>query len=81
VKSQARLSFYLTLKYLQRGRKWTLVLIFILMSVAFVNLIFVSSLFTGIIDGANKQIVDTMTGNIYMTPSDGQDFINNKTMF
>lgn len=81
MKSQARLSFYLTLKYLQRGRKWTLVLIFILMSVAFVNLIFVSSLFTGIIDGANKQIVDTMTGNIYMTPSDGQDFINNKTMF
>ena len=78
MKSQARLSFYLTLKYLQRGRKWTLVLIFILMSVAFVNLIFISSLFTGIIDGANKQIVDTMTGNIYMTPSDGQDFINNK---
>jgi len=78
MKSQLRLPFYLAWQYIRRGRKFTLVLTLFMMSVAFVNLIFVSSLFTGIIDGSNKQIIDTMTGNIYITPVDGQDYINNR---
>jgi len=78
MKSQLRLPFYLTIKYLQRGRKWTLFLTLFLMSVAFVNLIFISSLFNGIIEGTNSQIINTMTGNIYMTPAEGSEFIENK---
>lgn len=77
MKGQARLSFYLTMKYLQRGRKWTLFLILFLMSVAFVNLIFMSSLFTGIIEGTNNQIINTMTGNLYVAPKTGDEFIDN----
>jgi len=49
-----------------------------MMSVAFINLIFVSSLFAGIIDGTNKQIINTMTGDYYITPNDGQDYILDK---
>lgn len=78
MKSHARLPFYLTLKYLQRGRKWTLFLILFLMSVAFINLVFMPSLFTGVIEGANAQIIDTMTGNIYITPKSGNELIANK---
>jgi len=78
MKSQARLPFYLTLKYLQRGRKWTLFLILFLMSVAFVNLIFMSSLFNGIIEGTNTQIINTMTGDFYITPKTGDELIASK---
>ncbi len=49
------------------------------MSVAFINLIFMSSLFTGIIDGTNSQIINTMTGNIYVAPKEGNEFIDNKS--
>jgi len=45
------------------------------MTVAFINLVFIPSLFNGIIDGANKQIINTMTGDIYITPPDGVDYI------
>ena len=74
---QLKLPFYLTFQYIRRGRKWTLFLTIFLMTVAFVNLIFVPSLFNGIIDGSNKQIINTMTGDIYITPKDGNDYIDN----
>lgn len=75
---ELRLPFYLAWQYIKRGRKWTLLLTIVLMTVAFVNLIFVPSLFNGIIDGANKQIINTMTGEIYITPADGNDYINQR---
>lgn len=78
MKTQLRLPFYLAWQYIRRGRKWTFFLTLFMMSVAFINLIFVSSLFAGIIDGTNKQIIDTMTGNYYITPNDSQDYILDK---
>ena len=78
MKSQLRLPFYLAWQYVRRGKKWTLLLTIFMMTIAFVNLIFISSLFNGIIDGTNKQIINTLTGNIYITPSDGQETIENK---
>ena len=77
MKTESRIPFYLAWKYLQRGNKWTLLLTVFLMAVAFVNLIFMSSLLNGIVDGSNKQIVNTITGNIYITPEDGNDDIPN----
>lgn len=77
MKTESRIPFYLAWKYLQRGNKWTLLLTVFLMAVAFVNLIFMSSLLNGIVDGSNKQIINTMTGNIYITPEDGNDDIPN----
>jgi putative ABC transport system permease protein len=44
------------------------------MSIAFINLIFVNSLFAGVISNTNKQVVNTFTGNIMMLPPDGEDF-------
>jgi putative ABC transport system permease protein len=78
LKTPNRIPFYLTLKYLQRGRKWTLLLTLFLMAVAFVNLIFISSLFSGIIKGTNDQIKKTMTGNIYIGPPEGKEYIEGK---
>ncbi|MFA5157633.1 MAG: FtsX-like permease family protein [Patescibacteria group bacterium] len=80
MKSQLRLPFYLTFKYLQRGNVWTLLLTSFMMTVAFVNAIFVSALFNGIVVGSNQQIIDTYTGNIYVAPKDGEDYIKNGDM-
>ena len=73
---QLKLPFYLTWQYIKRGRKWTLLLTILLMTVAFVNLIFMPSLFNGIIDGSNKQIINTLTGDVYVSPPNGSDYIN-----
>lgn len=78
MKRQFKLPFYLAFQYIRRGRKWTLFLTVFLMTVAFINLVFIPSLFNGIIDGANKQIINTMTGDIYITPPDGVDFLSSK---
>jgi len=78
MKTETRVPFYLAWKYLQRGNKWTLLLTVFLMAIAFINLVFISSLFNGIIDGTNQQIINTMTGNIYITPKDGSDNISNQ---
>jgi putative ABC transport system permease protein len=74
---QLKLPFYLAFQYIRRGRKWTLSLTIFLMTAAFVNLIFLPSLFNGIIDGANKQIINTLTGDVYITPNNGEDYIKN----
>lgn len=78
MKRQIKLPFYLAFQYIRRGRKWTLLLTIFLMTIAFINLIFIPSLFSGIIDGSNKQIINTMTGEVYISPKDGSDYIVQK---
>jgi len=64
-------------KYLIRSNKWTLSLIIFFIAIAFINMIFVTSLFNGIIEGFNEQIIDTSTGHILVTPAHGEDVIKN----
>ncbi len=78
MKNEFKLPFYLAFQSIRRGRKWTLILTIVLMAVAFINLIFVSALFNGIVQGSNQQVINTMTGNIYMNPKQGTDYISNK---
>ena len=81
MKHELKLPFYLAFQSIRRGRKWTLFLTILLMAVAFINLIFISSLFNGIIDGSNKQIKNTLTGNVYMVPKEGVDYLVKKNAF
>ncbi|RJO58988.1 ABC transporter permease [Candidatus Parcubacteria bacterium] len=76
MRGEGKIPFFLTARYLLHGNKWTLGLIIFLMAVAFVNLIFVASLFNGIIDNSNKQIINTYTGHVFITPAEGQDFLD-----
>ncbi|MFA5069888.1 MAG: ABC transporter permease [Patescibacteria group bacterium] len=73
---ETRIPFFLMWKYLRRGNKWTLFLIIFLMAIAFINLVFITSLFNGIIKAAEDQIIDTYTGHIMITPLTGHDFIS-----
>jgi putative ABC transport system permease protein len=76
-KYETRIPFFLMWKYIKRGNKWTLFLIIFLMAIAFINLIFITSLFNCIIKSSEDQIIDTYTGQVMITPKSGQDYIQN----
>jgi len=77
MKRSFAIPFFLMSRQLRSGNKWTLSLTIFLIAVAFVNLIFVSALFNGIITGSNEQIVRTITGDVFLTPPDGQETFTN----
>lgn len=78
MKNELKLPFYLAFQSIRRGRKWTFFLTVLLMSVAFINLIFITALFNGIVEGSNRQIINTLTGNVYLSPKQGVDFLDNR---
>lgn len=73
--NETRIPFFLVWRFLKRGNKWTFLLIIFLMAIAFINLVFVTSLFSGIIKSSNSQIIDTYTGHISISPVEGEKFI------
>ncbi|MFA5517879.1 MAG: FtsX-like permease family protein, partial [Spirochaetota bacterium] len=73
-----KIPFFLVIRYLKHGNKWTLSLIIVLMSIAFINLVFVTSLFNGIIESSNNQVINTYTGHIMMMPLEGEELISNE---
>ena len=75
-KVERRIPFFWVNRQLRRGNKWILILIVFLMAVAFVNLIFISSLFNGIVENTNNQVINTFSGHLTIFPAPDQDFIN-----
>lgn len=76
MRSEHKIPFFLNFRQIRRGNRWTLGFIVFLMAVAFINLVFVNSLFAGIVRSSNSQIIDTLTGNIQVTPADGKQVIS-----
>jgi putative ABC transport system permease protein len=72
-----KIPFFLINRHIIRGSKWTLMLIIFLMAIAFINMVFVTSLFNGIIDVSDSSIIETLTGNIVVSPPRGEDVIKN----
>jgi putative ABC transport system permease protein len=69
MKYEIKIPFFLAFRQLARGSKWTLALTIFLMAAVFINLIFVSALFRGIVDGSNDQTINMNTGHIVITPN------------
>lgn len=74
-----KIPFFLINRHIIRGSKWTLLLIIFLMAIAFINLVFVTSLFNGIIASSDSQIINTLAGNIIIFPPKGADIIKDST--
>jgi putative ABC transport system permease protein len=77
MRSERKIPFFLIWRHVRRTNKWTLLLIIFLMSIAFINLIFINSLFQGVVEADHKQIIETTNGNISLAPAEGQEFIAN----
>ena len=74
---ESRIPFFLIWRFITRSNKWTLGLTIFLMAVAFINLVFITSLFNGIVEGSNDQIINTYVGHVAMTPLESHDSIEN----
>jgi putative ABC transport system permease protein len=73
-----RVASFLAFQSLKRGNKATIALTILIVSLAFVNLIFISSILGGLVEAINNQIVNNMVSNIIISPQEEptkKDFI------
>lgn len=71
-------SFFLARTSIVRGNKGTLAMTILIMTLAYVNLIFISSVFGGIVEAINEQSINNLYGNIVIAPADDEIYIENK---
>jgi len=74
--ARIRIPFFMIKRNVARSNKWALGLIIFLMAVAFINLIFINSLFSGVVASNNEQLINTTTGNITVEPQSRGGFID-----
>jgi putative ABC transport system permease protein len=70
-----RLAFFLAYKSVIKGSRWTLVLIIMVTSLSFSNLILTPSLMSGVTFALNQQQIDTLFGNVIIDPPSGDDYL------
>ncbi|MBT4209795.1 ABC transporter permease [Candidatus Parcubacteria bacterium] len=71
-------SFFLARTTILRGNKGTLIMTILIMTLAYVNLIFISSVFGGIVEAINEQSIKNLYSNIVIAPADDEVYIENK---
>ncbi len=70
-----KISFFLAKKSIVKGNKSTLALTILIMALAYINLVFVSSILMGIIDTMNKQAINNQVANIVIEPEEDETYI------
>lgn len=74
---KVRLAFFLAYKSILKGNYWTLILIILVTSLSFANLILTPSLMSGVTSALNQQLIETLFGNIIVDPPADQNFLTN----
>jgi len=63
-----KLALFLAFKSIIKGNRWALVLIILVMSLSFANLLLTPSILSGVTNTLNQQQMDTLYGNIVIDP-------------
>ena len=63
-----KLALFLAFKSIVKGNRWALVLIILVMSLSFANLLLTPSILSGLTNTLNQQQIDTLYGNIVIDP-------------
>jgi len=63
-----KLTFFLAFKSIIKGNRWALVMIIIVMSLSFANMILTPSIISGVTKALNQQQINTLYGNIVVDP-------------
>jgi putative ABC transport system permease protein len=71
-------SIFLAITSIKRGNKGTLAMTIVIMTLAYVNLVFVASIFGGIVEAINKEAIDNQYSNIVIKPAIDKKYIENK---
>lgn len=72
-----RVGWYLALRQIRRASKWTTGLIVFVMMLTFLNLVVVTGLLVGIVDGIGKIFRDQQTGDVIVLNLDSKNYIEN----
>ena len=67
--SSFRTAFFLAFSALRKGNRWALLLIIVVMALSFTNLIFISSILTGVTATLDQQLIDTQVGHVVIDPA------------
>jgi len=62
-------AFFLAFSALRKGNRWALALIILVMALSFTNLIFVSSILTGVTATLDQQLIDTQVAHVVIDPA------------
>ena len=71
----ANVGFFLATRSIRRSSKWTTSLIIFIMVLTFLNLVVVSGLLVGLIQGSFQQFQEKYSGEILITPAPGREYI------
>jgi len=74
-----RLAFFLAYKSIIKGNRWTLVLIILVMSLSFANLILTPSILSGVTTAINQAQIDSLYGNIIIDPPADKYYLDSAT--
>lgn len=72
-----RIGFYLATRQIRRSSLWTTGLIVFVMLLTFLNLVGVTGILVGLVNGIGRGYKDQFTGDVFITPLDSQTYINN----
>ena len=68
-----RIGLLLGFRQIQRAGKWTTLLIIFVMMFTFLNLIAVSGVLVGLIEGAERAVRESALGDVVVTAKDDED--------
>ena len=71
-----KLALFLALKSIIKGNHWALVLIILVMSLSFTNLIVTPSILSGVTNTLDQQQVDTLLANIIIDPQSDEYYLD-----
>lgn len=72
-----RVGLLLGLRQIKRANKWTTALIIFIMMLTFLNLVGVSGILVGLIEGSVKANREQYSGNVFLSTPKGESFIEN----
>jgi putative ABC transport system permease protein len=70
-----KLALFLAFKSIIKGNRWAIILVILVMAFSFVNLIFVSSLISGIMVTMENQMINYNFGNVVIGPKENKYYI------
>ena len=75
-----KLALFLAFKSIVKGNRWALVLIILVMSLSFANLLMTPSILSGVTNTLNQQQIDTLYGNIVVDPPPDEYYLKHASL-
>jgi putative ABC transport system permease protein len=70
------IALFLAFKSITKGNRWVPVLLVLVMSFSFVNLIFTSSIINGVMHTMDRQLIDTTLSNVIISPAEDEYYLS-----